>query len=192
MKHWIVNPPCKKHIAFQNVTDLDECIRYYYTLMKRVDQQLMRLIPYFESMEKTYIIYTSDHGELLGSHGRMFQKWVSAYEEIIHIPMYIKNTSDTFSQTVNHYQMTSHVDILPTILDLAQVTINKSQLQKQFSLVPNLIGRPMFNSHNELDMIRFFSCDNPTKGDTQVTFDDQRPYNNPASRISFAAAFCMS
>ena len=70
--------------------------------------------------ENTIIIFTSDHGELLGSHGGLFQKWYNAYEESIHVPFIIHNPL-LFSKHQMTDMLTSHVDIFPTLLGLAQL-----------------------------------------------------------------------
>ena len=41
--------------------------------------------------ENTIIIFTSDHGDLLGAHGGLHQKWYNMYEESIHVPLLIHN-----------------------------------------------------------------------------------------------------
>mgnify|MGYP001988447424 CR=1 FL=1 len=33
------------------------------------------------------VVFCADHGDLAGAHGQMIQKWHSAYEEAIHVPM---------------------------------------------------------------------------------------------------------
>ena len=39
----------------------------------------------------TIVVFTSDHGDLLGSHGGLFQKWHNAFEETIHVPFIVHN-----------------------------------------------------------------------------------------------------
>jgi choline-sulfatase len=41
--------------------------------------------------DATIIIFTSDHGDLLGSHAGMHQKWYTAYEEAIRVPLIVTN-----------------------------------------------------------------------------------------------------
>ena len=63
------------------------------------------------------IIFTSDHGEALGAHS-LTQKGPSVYEEIAHIPMIIKGGAYCRSpKGAVHHGVTSHIDILPTLLD---------------------------------------------------------------------------
>ncbi len=66
-------------------------------------------------LENTVIIYTSDHGELLGAHG-LFLKGVPAYEEVYQIPFIASGPGITQGHTCS--ALASHVDLGPTILDL--------------------------------------------------------------------------
>lgn len=63
------------------------------------------------------IIFTSDHGDALHSHS-LSAKGPSVYEEIAHIPLIIKGGAYCKSpQNIGYSSVTSHIDILPTILD---------------------------------------------------------------------------
>ncbi|MEZ5269434.1 MAG: sulfatase-like hydrolase/transferase [Microthrixaceae bacterium] len=39
--------------------------------------------------EDTIVVFTSDHGDLLGAHGGLVQKWYNAYEEAVHVPLVV-------------------------------------------------------------------------------------------------------
>jgi arylsulfatase A-like enzyme len=68
----------------------------------------------------TVIVFTSDHGEYGGSHG-MRGKGASAYEEAIHVPLYVSDRRGvaTASTGVPRTQLTSSVDIVPLLLSIA-------------------------------------------------------------------------
>lgn len=95
--------------------------KLYYYLQKLTDELIMqvyerlRASPFFEN---TVVIFTSDHGELLGAHGGLHQKWYNAYEEAIHVPLIISSPS-RFKQPRSVDMLTSHADVLPTLLALA-------------------------------------------------------------------------
>ena len=40
--------------------------------------------------EDTVIVFTSDHGDLVGAHGGLMQKWYNAYDEAIRVPLLVK------------------------------------------------------------------------------------------------------
>lgn len=66
-------------------------------------------------MDNTWIIYTSDHGEMLGDH-RLVQK-VVFYEGAQNIPLIIRPPGGTDPWVVNG--LADHYDIVSTILDVA-------------------------------------------------------------------------
>lgn len=158
--------------AFQPIVNRDKYYRYYYTLMKRVNQQLLKILEKIdESFPDTHIIFTSDHGDLLGAHG-LYQKWHQAYQESIHVPMMI--SSPRFNKPTDIYNFTSHIDILPTILDIAGVNVSRTRkrLSKNFSLAMEPIGNSMIILNDPEkwtnDFIYFYTEDNPTEGENRV------------------------
>ena len=68
------------------------------------------------------IVRTSDHGELLGAHGGLHQKWFTLYDEATRVPFSIARigTSATTGRTIDDAP-TSHVDIVPTLLAAAGI-----------------------------------------------------------------------
>lgn len=70
--------------------------------------------------ENTIVIFTSDHGDYAGAHGGQIQKWHTAYEESVHVPMVVSsplvNASGQFQEVT---VPTSHIDLVPTLLSLA-------------------------------------------------------------------------
>ncbi|EDM29155.1 N-acetylglucosamine-6-sulfatase precursor [Lentisphaera araneosa HTCC2155] len=116
-----------------------EYIKGYYRLVKSVDDNVGRVLDYLKEsgLEKnTIVIYTSDQGFSLGEHGFYNKQWM--YEEPLHAPFLVKFPGTVKAGQV-HNSMTSHVDIAPTILDFAGVTIPEGM--QGFSLKPILLGK---------------------------------------------------
>ena len=67
-------------------------------------------------LQNSYLIFTSDHGELFErgyvGHGNRLM-----YEPVIHIPLIIRAPGQTTREDI--YSPTSNIDILPTILSIA-------------------------------------------------------------------------
>jgi choline-sulfatase len=93
--------------------------------------------------ENTIVVFTSDHGDLLGAHAN-FQKWFNIYEESIHVPM-IFYSPTLLPQGVNIDLLTSHVDLLPTLCGLAGVNANQiiDQFQASYTNSRTLVGRDL-------------------------------------------------
>jgi arylsulfatase A-like enzyme len=95
-----------------NCQRYDEYIAY-------VDAELGRLTRELEArgiLENTYLILTSDHGQLIerGMHGHLEP---ALYESVIHVPLIIRAPGQT--QGMNSHSPTSSLDLVPTLLQLA-------------------------------------------------------------------------
>ena len=65
-------------------------------------------------LENTLLIFTSDHGEMLGSHGLLF-KGAVMYEELVKIPLLIRPPGG-LATPHRTQQLVSHVDLVSTIV----------------------------------------------------------------------------
>lgn len=70
--------------------------------------------------ENTLILITSDHGEAFGERDRMQHGTGSVYEDVVHVPLLVKYPAQ--HEGLRSDALASHVDILPTVLDLAGIT----------------------------------------------------------------------
>ncbi len=110
----------------------------YYQLHKTVDANMNTVLDALAeepaNQRDTIVLFLSDHGDLLGSHGGMFQKWYTAYEEAIHVP-FVVHSPTLFDKAVDLDVVTSHADILPTMLGLAG--LDTAAIQKELSKTHN-------------------------------------------------------
>lgn len=73
------------------------------------------------------MVLSSDHGDLLGSHGGLHQKWYQMYDEAVRVPFAVARVgAEATTGAVVDRTPTSHVDLLPTLLSLAG--INESEV----------------------------------------------------------------
>ncbi len=134
--------------AFQPIENGEKYHRFYYQLQKNVDEQIGRVIHALTATQSQYrdtvVIYISDHGELLGSHGGLFQKWHNAYDEVLRVPFVIHNPQ-LFPQAVSSELLTSHADLIPTMLGLAGLdeAVLRKTLRQTHSQVRQLPGRDL-------------------------------------------------
>ena len=90
---------------------------YYFNCIRDVDQQVVQILDQLDRLEltdKTIVIFTSDHGELLGSHGGLSGKGTTAYSQQNHVPMLIVHPAFPGPQRCR--ETTSHLDIVPTVV----------------------------------------------------------------------------
>ena len=83
-----------------------------------VDHEIGRVLDHIDQVApEALVFFTSDHGDMLGSH-RLQGKNASFYNEIANIPLLVKlgkGSAATRGVVVDH--CASHIDITPTILD---------------------------------------------------------------------------
>ncbi len=95
--------------------------RLYHYLIAQVDKAITRILDALDASgmaDETVIAFTSDHGDLLGAHGGMQQKWHNAFDEATRVPLLISGPGITPS-AVPLDLPTSHIDLVPTLLGLA-------------------------------------------------------------------------
>ena len=115
----------------------------YYACITHLDHQIGRLIQALVEhrlYDNSVILFTSDHGEELCDH-HMFRK-SRPYEGSCRIPMIISANPNVLEGFAPHsicHSVTELMDVMPTILDIAGVSIPKNVDGK--SLVP-LTGKP--------------------------------------------------
>ncbi|WP_443771035.1 sulfatase/phosphatase domain-containing protein, partial [Anaerostipes sp.] len=86
-----------------------------------VDYEIGRVLDKIrEVAPDALVIFTSDHGDMLGAH-RLFSKNAAAYKEVANIPLIIKGGAKGYVEEA----MASHIDIAPTILDYFDIPIPK-------------------------------------------------------------------
>jgi arylsulfatase A-like enzyme len=101
-------------------------ISNYYGLIKEIDDWVGEIVKTLDNhglTEKTLVIFTSDHGEMLGAHG-MREKNVF-YEESSHIPLMMRFPGRIKANTTVNGTV-SLVDLFATILDYLKIKEHKS------------------------------------------------------------------
>lgn len=117
-----------------------EAWRVYLGLVSMLDRCVGRVLDELKRQgiyDESLIMFTSDHGEMLGSHA-LFQK-MCMYEESVRTPVYVKfPASSGLHKGAVCQEPVSHLDILPTLCDyLGLCTGNDMDGQ---SLMPLLHG----------------------------------------------------
>ena len=109
-------------------TDYDEVMAKYYQQIYAIDVavgMIREAINKSNQSDNTVIIYTSDNGFMCGSHG--YGSKVIPYEESSRVPLIVFDPRHTNSgKQLRCSALTGNVDIAPTILDLARLSIPKS------------------------------------------------------------------
>lgn len=100
-----------------------EDIAQYYGMITAIDAEFGRLLHELEKRglrENTIVLFISDHGDMLGSHGRVFKR--QPWEESINVPGII-SWPGKIPQGKTCEALFSTADVLPTLLDFCSVPI---------------------------------------------------------------------
>lgn len=113
---------------------------YYFNCIQDCDNYMLKVLDYLKEndlLKNTIIVYTSDHGEMLGSHG-MKGKNGNIYENNIHVPLVIYHPEYPGGRSCNH--VTSHLDLAPTFVDMGtETSTEETEITdgiKGYSLMP--------------------------------------------------------
>ena len=146
-------PSKEHHPAMEELRDhfdgrnLDEAIlrrtrAAYYGLVTFIDNQIGRVLQALKQSgqaENTLIIYTSDHGELLGDHELW---WKSAmYEQSVGIPLIM--AGPTIARNAVRTDPLSLIDLTPTIAEAVGLAPDQAWQGRSFlSVAQGREGRP--------------------------------------------------
>lgn len=95
----------------------------YVKLQLQVDEHIGQVLDALESRphiaENTVVVFTSDHGEYLGSHG-LRGKGAGAYEEAIRVPLIVRDPRGVLTRAPEapRTQLTSSVDVASLLLTI--------------------------------------------------------------------------
>jgi arylsulfatase A-like enzyme len=127
--------------------DIEHLIALYDGDIREMDDQIVELFDYLkkEGLDKrTLIVFTSDHGEEFGEHGKVGVHSHTVYDELLLVPL-IFFCPEILPAGILHENQVQSVDILPTILDLAGIKFEDVQFHGQslWPLIKN--GSPADN-----------------------------------------------
>lgn len=96
----------------------------YYAALSMADKWLGKLLDEFDRQnlwEDTLIIFTSDHGHMLGEHSVTGKNRYHAWNEMARIPLFI-HTPGMAQGNVRKTCLTQNIDLFPTVLELSGQT----------------------------------------------------------------------
>ncbi len=133
-------------IATHGVSDtsMRRAIAHTYAMIEMIDDGIGRILKTLEQQgraDNTFIVFTSDHGELLGTHG-LLHKGPPAYRQLVEVALLIKGPGIQTNQVQN--ALTNHIDLTPTFMQLAGVADNYLSFDGQ-SMLPLLADSALIN-----------------------------------------------
>jgi arylsulfatase A-like enzyme len=126
---------------FTDTPQMRQCLATYYAMIENLDWNIGRLMAAVHELPRfadTLTVYTSDHGDFMGSHGRQSRK-EHPHEESVRIPAIFHWPGHLPAQGCTP-GLFSLVDLLPTLLGLVGQKVPAHVQGTDFS--PALRGEP--------------------------------------------------
>ncbi|MCH2171619.1 sulfatase-like hydrolase/transferase [Myxococcota bacterium] len=103
-------------VADMSTRELDAVRALYHAEVESLDARVGSILKALDEgglRENTFVIFTSDHGEGFGEHGKFFHadRWL--YEEFVRIPLLISGPGISRGQRID--AAVSHIDLVPTL-----------------------------------------------------------------------------
>ena len=186
-------PKCQEQFAatwpkilFPQPADLAHRRLYYY-LHKLVDTAISRVLDGLHDAgmaDDTVVLFTSDHGDVLGAHGGLVQKWYNAFDEAVRVPL-VATGPGVAQNPAGVGIPTSHVDLLPTLLGLVGIDRDAAaeEVARHHVEAQPLPGRDLsgvlagsVDAESLRAPIYFMTDDDITRGATQVNLLTGEPF----------------
>lgn len=126
------------HYTEEEIQHLQNRYRATLTMTDTYIGKIMDTLDRHEMWDDTMVIFTTDHGFMLGEHGFIGKNYMPDYNEVFHIPLLIWHPNQKVKK-VN--ALTQNMDMFPTILDYFNVDLNvcRNKIHGK-SLLPLLQG----------------------------------------------------
>lgn len=114
----------------------------YYAHIRAIDREFGRLLKALDDTgqaENTIVIFTSDHGEMAGSHGRMYKQ--VPHEEAARVPFFVRYPGVT-PKSKSSDALFASIDIYPTLCGLAGIPVPAHCKGRDFSATMRGSGTP--------------------------------------------------
>jgi arylsulfatase A-like enzyme len=125
LRYRVIREHCRAKYG-ESEEEIKQLVAQYWGLVTQVDRsvgQILRTLDELGLAENTIVVYTSDHGDMMGSH-HMVEKSVM-YEEAVRVPWLMR-----IPQLRNKRRLianpVSQIDVVPTLLDLLGADCDRS------------------------------------------------------------------
>jgi len=119
MPEWDLRGPSKRLGDLAGEKVVREFAAIYHGMVKYIDDQLGRVLRRLDERgltERTLVLFTSDHGDMVGAHGCIGKSITSIYDDLLRIPLLMRLPGRIRPGTVVDRPV-SQIDFMPTILD---------------------------------------------------------------------------
>jgi arylsulfatase A-like enzyme len=140
---WDARGPSKRLGDLVGPDGLREYAAIYHGMVKYIDDQVGRILDRLEALglaDNTLVVFTSDHGDMVGAHGCVGKSIASFFDDLVRIPLALRLPGAIRPGTVVK-QPVSQIDFMPTILDYVGLPVPEKIHGR--SMRPLIEGRPV-------------------------------------------------
>ncbi len=121
----MLDRPMLRNMMFHSTNEEEarNFIAHTYGMVSMIDDSVGQILAALEKLgmaDNTMIVYTSDHGDMMGDHG-MILKGFMPYDGILRVPLIWKVPGVTPKGVVSD-SLVSAIDLAPTILKLSNIS----------------------------------------------------------------------
>lgn len=123
-------------------TALERLSRLYDENVRSVDRSISRFLSTLKKRglwDRTLVVITADHGELLGEHG-LLGHTEGLYEPVLRVPLLVRHPRYKTSLGARIPALVERIDLTPTLIESGGATTARMELQGR-SLLPLLAFR---------------------------------------------------
>ena len=123
-EEWKSKPPEMSRGIFLETDQIRRFRVHYYAMISLIDKWVGEIVGALEDTdqyENTLILFTSDHGDFAGEHGKGFKSFC-LYEDLLRVPM-ILHWPAGIREPMTSDALVELVDILPTFLECAGIGV---------------------------------------------------------------------
>ena len=141
----------------------------YYNNLRLLDEQLRRIYEHLVKTgvaDRTLFVFVGDHGEAFEQHPGVVAHGSGCYDEMYHVPMLFWQPRLIPPQVIQ--LPTSHVDIVPTLLDVLGVSYDASRFQGESVLRGTPVRKYIFCTDAYANYV---TAINPQMNKVSICFD---------------------
>lgn len=121
--------------------EIRQYVAEYYGMIANVDWNIGRILDWLDAKDlakDTFVLFFSDHGDMLGQHGYYCGNKRVAYRGAMHVPVIARWPGRIAARSTSDSMVDLSVDAMPTLLDLAGAPPANDVMGE--SLAPILFG----------------------------------------------------
>ncbi|QDU41510.1 Choline-sulfatase [Maioricimonas rarisocia] len=153
---WAHNTPGYIDVASLTDDDHRRLRAAYYAMVELIDDQVGRMVQALEEtgqLDRTLVIFMSDHGEMLGDHG-IYLKGPHFYDEAVRVPLML-SCPQRIESGLQSEALVELVDLAPTLMELAGYEATPGMQGK--SLVPICTGQADPGHHRDFVYSEYYN-----------------------------------